>query len=159
MTAAGYFTYECGNCFEPKAGQRPMRSGQPLAWFGIYERSYRFDHATGSIPEGGEPTLLAQSGMRRKPERARTLTIEAELRAGSEEQYAERIAAIHEWIRAGDVYQLNFTVPYSVKRARKYGWPVCEAASAQPVEYGAFLHMGVGSADIVFFAGAVLPHR
>ena len=33
----------------------------------------------------------------------------------TEEQYAERIAAIQEWIRAGDVYQLNFTVPYSVR--------------------------------------------
>ena len=40
QSAAGFFTYECGNCFEPKAAMRPGREGQPLAWFGIYERSY-----------------------------------------------------------------------------------------------------------------------
>ena len=32
----------------------------------------------------------------------------------NEAEYAERIAAIHEWIRAGDVYQLNFTAPLRV---------------------------------------------
>ena len=36
-------------------------------------------------------------------------------------EYAERIAAIHEWIRAGDVYQLNFTVPMEVHGKRKHG--------------------------------------
>ena len=57
--AAGYFTYECGNCFEPKAGLRPLPADEPLAWFGIYERSYRFDHSTGTF-EDGEPPQLAR---------------------------------------------------------------------------------------------------
>src|ERR1700741_4646054 len=34
--AAGYFSYECGMCFEPKAAMRPPAPAQHLAWFGIY---------------------------------------------------------------------------------------------------------------------------
>ncbi len=40
--AAGYFSYECGECFEPKAALRPSLPGQPLAWFGIYPRCHTF---------------------------------------------------------------------------------------------------------------------
>ncbi len=36
------------------------REGQPLAWFGIYERSYVFDHATGEFV-GGEPPELGSN--------------------------------------------------------------------------------------------------
>ena len=45
--AAGFFSYECGACFEPKAGMRPAPEGDPLAWFGIYAQSYAFDHESG----------------------------------------------------------------------------------------------------------------
>src|SRR6476646_7351329 len=61
--AAGFFAYECGAAFEPKAAG--LRSGQsgastevgPLAWFGIYERCYRFSHDSGSFVDG-DPVLL-----------------------------------------------------------------------------------------------------
>ena len=36
----------------------------------------------------------------------------------SEAEYAQRIAQIHEWIRAGDVYQLNFTAPMKFEAPR-----------------------------------------
>ncbi len=57
LFAAGYFTYECGNGFEPAAHMRPGRPGQPLAWFGIYRESYRFDHRTGAFIAGAPPGL------------------------------------------------------------------------------------------------------
>ena len=56
------------------------------------------------------------------------------------QEYASRIEAIHEWIRAGDVYQLNFTFPL---RARVPGSPATlyrQLSKHQPVKYGAFLH-------------------
>ena len=55
--AAGFFSYECGNCFEPKAGARAARPGQPLAWAGIYAQSYVFDHKTGTFANGEPPEL------------------------------------------------------------------------------------------------------
>src|SRR5579863_6757811 len=57
--AAGFFSYECGSCFEPKAATRPPREGVPLAWFGIYSRSKAFDHETGAFIDG-EPAELVQ---------------------------------------------------------------------------------------------------
>jgi para-aminobenzoate synthetase / 4-amino-4-deoxychorismate lyase len=136
-TAAGFFTYECGEAFEPKAGMRTSQTGQPLAWFGVYERSYRFDHATGTFPDGEPPEL---SGFRiGKDEPDHELVIDAELGL-TEDKYAERIAAIHEWVRAGDVYQLNLTVPYSVRVHGSVAALYARLRERQPVEYGAFLH-------------------
>ena len=110
LTAAGYFTYECGNCFEPSARQRPANPGQRLAWFGIYERAFRFDHTTGKFLGDAPPQLntisSAESSAVQIPQAVFALT---------QAEYAKRIAAIHELIRAGDVYQLNFTVPIELR--------------------------------------------
>jgi aminodeoxychorismate synthase, component I, bacterial clade len=137
LTAAGYFTHECGNCFEPKAGLHPLPAGQPLAWFGIYEHGYRFDHATGSF-EDDEPVQLARfrDGVARQSD---VLSVDVQFSL-TEAQYAGRIEAIHEWIRAGDVYQLNFTAPYRVKVRGNMAALYAQLSARQPVEYGAFIH-------------------
>jgi para-aminobenzoate synthetase / 4-amino-4-deoxychorismate lyase len=145
--AAGYFTYECGNAFEPKAGQLALPPGEPLAWFGIYQRSYRFNHATGSF-EDGEPPQLA--GFRNAPA---TGTAEAHVEASfalDEKKYAERIDVIHEWIRAGDVYQLNFTAPYHLQVRGSIADVYAMLRERQPVEYGAFLHTHPGERILSF---------
>ena len=145
--AAGYFAYECGNCFEPKAGLPALPAGQPLAWFGIYERGYRFDHSTGTFPEG-EPTQLAQfrDVLQLDAEKPRVDVAFGLTRV----QYADKIAAIHEWIRAGDVYQLNFTAPCILN---VHGSPAALYAKLrvrQPVEYGAFIHAQPGQRILSF---------
>ena len=139
LFAAGFFTYECGSCFEPTAAMRPGRAGQPLAWFGIYDRPYLFDHRTGAFL-GDEPPDLARF----------RADIGGEDQAGespldatfglTEQQYTEQIAAIHEWIRAGDIYQLNLTVPYSVRAPGSPAALYARLRRRQPVKYGAFLH-------------------
>jgi para-aminobenzoate synthetase / 4-amino-4-deoxychorismate lyase len=152
--AAGFFTYECGSSFEPKAAAHPVRQlqgrpDQPLAWFGIYERSYAFDHDSGSFV-GGEPPGLAElmneaeamtAGQSFSPEPASELAAEFAL---SEAEYTKRIAAIHDWIRSGDVYQLNFTAPFSVRAAGCVAAHYTRLRARQPVSYGAFLHWQPG---------------
>lgn len=71
--AVGYFTYECGNCFEPKAALRPLPVDQPLAWFGIYERCYLFDHATGRFEDDAPPQLARIRETLTTPARLRVL--------------------------------------------------------------------------------------
>jgi para-aminobenzoate synthetase/4-amino-4-deoxychorismate lyase len=151
LTAAGFFTYECGNCFEPKAAVRASLPGQPLAWFGIYERAYRFDLATGSFPDGEPPGLASFRTGGERPDKK--LPDETEVQASlalTEEQYAERIAAIHEWIRAGDVYQLNFTAPYSLQVRGRVAALYARLRERQPVEYGAFIHWSAGRRILSF---------
>ena len=163
-TAAGFFTYECGACFEPKATMHPPGAGQPLAWLGIFERSYRFDHATGRFLDGAPAELKSalqapKSGSRQdssgpdfsrfsdrltsKGAPAPAQKIDAHFTL-AESDYAQRIAAIHEWIRAGDVYQLNFTAPFSVEAHCSPAELYAHLRSRQPVKYGAFLHWQAG---------------
>src|SRR5580698_3277022 len=56
---AGFFSYECGQAFEPSAHLRPGVPGVPLAWFGIYDEAHVFDHVAGGFvgakPEGLDP--------------------------------------------------------------------------------------------------------
>ncbi len=162
-SAAGFFSYECGNCFEPKAAMRPSREGQPLAWFGIYERGYAFDHEARAFPNGEPPALkrfrnkgpsAKAHDFSRAEETAKedgALAFEDSIAAEfalTESEYIQRIAAIHELIRAGDVYQLNFTAPFRVEF--RDGAPGSIAAlyarlrARQPVDYGAFLHWQQG---------------
>ncbi|HKN21042.1 MAG TPA: aminodeoxychorismate synthase component I [Terracidiphilus sp.] len=148
LSAAGFFSYECGSCFEPKAAMRPSREGQPLAWFGMYERSYAFDHEVGTFLDGEPPELAQVGGGRasakegtREPEPEPEIAAEFVL---TEADYIQRIAAIHELIRAGDVYQLNFTAPFHVKASGSVAARYARLRARQPVGYGAFLHCQQG---------------
>jgi len=137
--AAGYFSYECGAFFESKAALRPNPDGQTLAWFGIYDRVHCFDHCTGFFLDGDPPGLSAFRTDRRMesqcfvPEIASTLGV-------TEEQFTQRIAAIHELIRRGDVYQLNFTVPLRIQVTGTMAALYQRLRIRQPAPYCAFLH-------------------
>jgi para-aminobenzoate synthetase/4-amino-4-deoxychorismate lyase len=149
LFAAGFFTYECGNFFEPTACLPPGPASQPLAWFGIYHRPWLFDHRTGAFLDGDPPALAPlRSGVQNEnppagPPPDCTLGL-------AEQQYVERIAAIHEWIRAGDVYQLNFTVPLRMHAPDSSAALYAQLRGSQPVEYGAFLHWQPGRQILSF---------
>jgi para-aminobenzoate synthetase/4-amino-4-deoxychorismate lyase len=150
--AAGFFSYECASCFEPTAGTRAAPDGKPLAWFGIYDRSYVFDHTTGKF-EGGEPPELERFRSQLLNAEAANRAPEPEIAAEfalSEAEYAQRIAQIHEWIRAGDVYQLNFTAPMKFEAPGSAAALYARLRARQPVDYGAFLHCEPGRRILSF---------
>jgi para-aminobenzoate synthetase/4-amino-4-deoxychorismate lyase len=142
LYAAGYFSYECGAFFEPTAVGPIKTSGQrsagPLAWFGIYERPHLFDHQTGTFPEG-DPPGLASSRLNPDLEPPGDSALDCS-QVLTEQEYAQRIDAIHEWIRAGDVYQLNFTMPLRVHAPGSSAALYRRLRRLQPAPYGAFLH-------------------
>jgi para-aminobenzoate synthetase/4-amino-4-deoxychorismate lyase len=167
LCAAGFFTYECGQCFEPTAAMRAAAPGEPLAWFGIYSRAFVFEHSTGEFVDG-EPARLERfrrsenrdSHPGRKNKDAARVghpvetedpgpLVEAEF-ALTESAYAERIAAIHEWIRAGDIYQLNFTAPFRVSTRGGAAALYARLRARQPVEYGGFIHWRAGRRVLSF---------
>ncbi len=144
LHAAGFFSYECCACFEPKVPLRPT-GGHPLAWFGIYERSYPFDHDTGRFAQGDPPGPAERRASDTEP--APEIAAEFTISAG---EYAERIAAIHEWIRAGDVYQLNFTAPWHVNLCGNTAALYARLRARQPAAYGAFVHSNAGRKILSF---------
>jgi para-aminobenzoate synthetase/4-amino-4-deoxychorismate lyase len=133
LSAAGYFTYECGLAFEPKSAMRPPRADAPLAWFGIYDRPHIFDHNTGAFLDSPKLAGLAPPALRP------ATGFDAEF-AVSEPEYTRRIATIHEWIRAGDVYQLNFTAPLRFHTEEGPAALYARLRASQPAHYGAFIH-------------------
>ncbi len=149
LSAAGFFTYECGQCFEPTAAMRPPAQGQLLAWLAIYVRSYIFDPESGSFIDGDPPGLEHLRAELPPSSRSDCAGVEAEF-ALREDEYAARIAAIHEWIRAGDIYQLNFTAPFRVRTHESAATLYARLRARQPVEYGAFIHWQPGRRILSF---------
>jgi len=136
LFAAGYFSYECAQYFEPAAVLKPLRYPRLLAWFGIYDSRYTFNHRVGSFDS--DPPLPSQI----QPEREAANRLQGDPLASAlnEQRFAERIQQIHQYIRAGDVYQLNFTFPLRTAFAETPASLYQRLSAAQPVEYGAFLH-------------------
>jgi para-aminobenzoate synthetase / 4-amino-4-deoxychorismate lyase len=147
LYAAGFFAYECGQLFEPKvkAPVGPLR--HPLAWFGIYERAYRFDHTRGAFLDGDPPVLASVIDSGTQTEQISRLELAPSL---SEREYADKIDQIHEWIRAGDVYQLNFTFPLGARIAERPSTVYERLRRRQPVDYGAFVHWRTGRRILCF---------
>ena len=142
QVAAGFFAYECGQAFEPKAGLPEPKLDWPLAWFGVYEQAFVYDHELGAFC-GPEPPGLADFGVPVVESLSRRAQIPLQPHK-SEEDFAAQIAAIHEWIRAGDVYQLNFTFPMRASYCGGAAALFRAALQSQPVDYGAFLHWRKG---------------
>lgn len=143
LYAAGFLHYECGFLLEPKAG--PVAADVPLAWFGIYDRCHRYDAARGGFVAGDPPQLSAL----RNVDPAAGGEPEASF-ALSYEEYAPRIAAIHDWIRSGDVYQLNFTAPYRIEAPGSLAALYGRLRQRQPAEYCAFVHGRPGERILSF---------
>ena len=137
--AAGYFAYPCGEYFEPTA-TLSRRETDTLAWFGIYERCHSFDHTVAAF-DSASPHQAPQKHQVPAETPASPMPIDFVL---TQQQFAERIAQIHNWIRAGDVYQLNFTFPLHAQFAESPSALYARLSAAQPVDYGAFLHTAPG---------------
>ena len=146
LFAAGFFSYECGQAFEPKAHMR-TNPNCPLAWFGIYDRAAIFDHATGEFFDGDPPSLAE---LRQHPPAQDDPSTVASAYPLTESEYALRVAQIHQWIRAGDVYQLNFTAPLRLAAITGAASLYTRLRARQPVDYGAFLHWQPGRRILSF---------
>lgn len=99
-TLAGYLAYEAGLAMEPKlqplADRRSGAAG-PLVWFGL------FDECT-SIPAADVPQWLEQRGGTGP---ASIGPMEPQISTGA---YLEQFDRLQEAIRAGDIYQANYTM-------------------------------------------------
>ena len=122
--AAGFLSYEAGYALEPKL--RPLLGDQsdPLCWFGLYDTAFAVDKL--SFPPGDSQEIVQNS--------APSIT---------RGQYDEALGAIHDWISAGDVYQINFTYRVAFE---SMCCPWClfnSLCHRHPVPYAAFVNTGL----------------
>lgn len=136
---AGFLAYECGYGFQDLRPVPPGSSQLPLAWFGVYEAPFVFNHGTGAF-EGAHPDEFL--------DRAPALAEEGQFAvhnwrlAMPEEEYFSKVGMIKNYILAGDTYQVNLCQKLRFDFA---GSPVgfFEALDRQQqVSYGAFLRLG-----------------
>jgi len=143
--AAGYFAYECGPFFEPTAAPVesiaailhpvPLLATQPIAWFGIYKQPILFDHRAGDFLHAEPPRRVQRFATPASDAQATSCSLEIDQAA-----YAARVEAILDKIRAGDIYQLNFTCPLSVHAPGSSAALYRRLLTRQPAPYAAFLH-------------------
>jgi para-aminobenzoate synthetase/4-amino-4-deoxychorismate lyase len=134
---AGYFAYECGYHIKKLGLSDYHCTKQPLAWFGVYRQPLIYDHGigafqdiAGSTPPGTLPSLPQEHLTHRINDIAFNL---------DEAEYHAIIARIKEYIRAGDVYQINFMGRYFFSFS---GSPLSlyqTLKRKQPVSYSAYI--------------------
>lgn len=97
LHAAGFFSYELGYVLEPRiASLQPASNPVPLMWFGLYR-------APEAMSNEDVATWLADIA-RSESHEFSDVTL-----AWDEDAYLERFDKVIEYIRAGDIYQLNLT--------------------------------------------------
>ena len=135
LYVAGYLSYECGYYFERFGGINLSPQSLPLAWFGIYNQPFIFDHAEACFTGTEPPTpdnILPEENPTRFTDSA-TLTI-------CEDEYCKRIEKIKEYIQAGDTYQVNFTDSVSMQTTASPASAFAMLSESQPVSYSAFIN-------------------
>ena len=133
---AGLLAYEAGAHFEPLRPSPPARFDRPLAWFGVYAKAHVFDHRTGRF-EGNAPDEFLPL---EPPGEGFSV---GEVRPDfADAAYSAQVAAIQEYIRAGDVYQVNLTGKLRFEFSGSAIALFQELLRQQPVDYSAFLNLG-----------------
>jgi para-aminobenzoate synthetase/4-amino-4-deoxychorismate lyase len=132
---AGFFSYEYGRQIQGMGLRRETNLATPLVWLGVYTQPLVFNHGTGLFE--GETTMdtdaVRASAAQDFELRNLSLSI-------SESDYVAKIAAIHEYIRSGDTYQVNFTSRSQFDFAGSAADLFSSLTQRQPVPYSALLH-------------------
>lgn len=132
---AGYLGYEAGSwLFKNTVGStKPLP--MPLARFQVYDEVYIFDHRQGRFlgktPIADKARVVDYRHSLAKKE----LSIPSAV-------YREKIESIHEWIRSGDTYQVNFTDKVEFSFSGSAVGLYRALLERQSVSYAAFLHFG-----------------
>lgn len=96
----GFVAFEAASAFD-RAFETPTSTSLPLAWFAEFSPPREEpddEHVWPSNAHAGEPIELDA-----------TTTL-------GDAEYADAVGRIHEYIDAGDVYQVNLTVPFTAPR-------------------------------------------
>ncbi len=123
LYAAGWISYEAGYLLQPKLAPLGLlkRPSVPIAWFGFYERPH-------NLPED---FLVERALPGRVP-------IELSLDT-TKEEFSKDIQRIHDYIRNGDTYQINYTIRGHFKFHDDPFSLYCLLRQRQSTGYGAFL--------------------
>ncbi len=146
---AGFFGYELGRRLELPTGERPAGAPTPDLALGRFTRVLSLDHASDTVTfvadAGSGPALAARlSALAADPANDPPAPPSWEPRAViadfTAEDYVAAVERIREYIRAGDVYQVNLTQRLRAPIGDREPWLAFGAlARATPAPFAAFL--------------------
>ncbi|HEU4722462.1 MAG TPA: chorismate-binding protein, partial [Gemmatimonadaceae bacterium] len=122
----GFVSFEAATAFDPAFAHAPGGT-LPLAWFG------EFDAPSLS---GGTPSLPDE------PMGGATAVPLAPVTPVGDKEYASAVQRIHAYIDAGDVYQVNYTVPFTSPLAAAPRAVYERMRAAQGGSYSCYLDTG-----------------
>ncbi len=127
--------------------QEAQSQGHWLAGFASYELGYLMSRKLhGLLPDARQLPLL-QFGVFDAPTPARTLntensTLTSPKPAWDRPRYAQAFGVVHEFIKAGDIYQANLTFPLHAQLSGPPEALYAALSARQSVPYGALVHLG-----------------
>ncbi len=129
---AGWIAYEAGYALEPRlAPLAPPPDDMPLLWMGVFDGYTPVNDAVRKslfdAPRHPAADFVAIDGL------------DASV---TEADYAAALAHIHDYLKAGDVYQINYTFPLRFRLSGTPGALYRRLRAAQPVGFGAWIDTG-----------------
>jgi para-aminobenzoate synthetase component 1 len=151
----GYFGYELGGVLEELPQPKPDALALPRLFVGFYDLLAAFDHearAAWIIGHGAAPDLSSRAAAfaRTVREGSDPLSVPPLLEGAdwqpelTRDEVEKRIARVIEYIRAGDIFQANFTQRFRTIRPQGLeDWALYQRLrSFSPAPYAAFLRCG-----------------
>ena len=126
--AAGYLAYELGYAFEEKLKGRFTPNGEPLLWFGLYDRA-----KTLTIDEAR--ALLQESAAGRKAE------VTCPGFDMDRTDYGSAFNRVRDHLAKGDIYQVNLTMRAEFRHRGPDEDLFLDLMRRQPVEFAALIKM------------------
>ncbi|MDD2581550.1 MAG: aminodeoxychorismate synthase component I, partial [Desulfuromonadaceae bacterium] len=121
LYAVGFVAYEAASALNPDLPSAPPLAGLPLAWFAIFRDRY---------------SVTAGEGLSASPAE---FSLEPRKRV---EEYAEEIGRIHDYIAAGDSYQVNHTFTLNGTFTGNLQDVYSRIGTAQQAPFCAYLDIG-----------------
>ncbi|MDQ7015181.1 MAG: chorismate-binding protein, partial [Gammaproteobacteria bacterium] len=147
--AMGYFSYDLARLLESLPGWAAEKEPLPQMAMGIYDWAVVVDHQLQQswlVSAGRDlktaqiwPQLLAWFENPEEEKQRCAFRVESELSASETAcSYRQAVARIHDYIRAGDCYQVNFAQRFDVE-VRGDSWQgYCSLRHSNPAPYGAY---------------------
>jgi para-aminobenzoate synthetase/4-amino-4-deoxychorismate lyase len=137
---AGRINYEAAYALHSIPATAPS---QPLACFGLFRESLRFDHRTGLTTASSAKLNDIPANLSAKP------TLSPPRLQIDPETYAEKFGIVQRYLAAGDTYQVNFTTRVEAELLGS-PLPLYEALiESQPVDFASIVHFE-GSLSLSF---------
>lgn len=132
LHVAGWIAYECAHAFEPRLAEVITRKAEePLIWM-MATRSR--EHLTSQ-----DMAPLFHTSNRGNH---RLSALEKRPPSQNEQEYSKALETVQAYITAGDVYQINHTLPMPINLSGNALTMYRRLRQSQPVAYGAFIDTG-----------------